>query len=158
MKKGGSKEDSFSRKNLACLRSPRTSPSCPSAVCAIGDAMAAVIGKVWAYFVNFGTQNPTDPAEKTIISAVNSHKEGLRAAHDNATPFDAGAAREKAINHVMGEKHGTKPTHKDKRVMCRYCLNFFSANRCAISSSALPARRPAHPPTQALSHPFDRFV
>ena len=51
-------------------------------VCAIGDAMASPIGKVWAFFINFGTQKANDPAEAAIISDVKSHISELRAAHD----------------------------------------------------------------------------
>jgi len=133
MRKKGGQIRTFWRKNLGApclaLRPPRTLPSCPCAVCAIGDAMASVIGKVWTFFINFGTQKANDPAEKAIINDVKSHISELRSAHDTATQFDAGAARKTAINHVKDNKQGTEPTYKHSRVMCKFCFGFFKANR-----------------------------
>ena len=91
--------------------------------------MASAIGKVWTFFINFGTQKANEPAEKEIILDVRNHISELRAAHDTATQFDAGAARKTAINHVNDNKQGTLPTHKDSRVMCTFCFGFFKANR-----------------------------
>ena len=56
-------------------------------------AIGTTIGKVWTFFINFGTQKATDPAEEAIVSDVKSHISELQASRDTATRFDATAAR-----------------------------------------------------------------